>query len=1065
VAVFPDRIILKNSAENDAAIRAAIGTGGTDEVLPGEVVISTATGEVQFYTRDDSGNIVTVGSAASAKCLVSDTPPTLTSDGNAVSEGNMWFNSTDSSYHVYYSSAWVQVSGGGSNVSSIDDLSDVDTSSAGHVPSDGQVLGWDQAMAHWMPVDAAASSLGELTDVVIPAPSSGDFLSYDGTNWINAAAPSYDISGNSINDLGDVDTSSVPPTDGQALIWNNVDGEWVPGTISGGGGGAVESVNGQTGDVLLDVQDLENVDVGLGGYDQFDWPAKAYYSCACNTEDRGDWFGDGSYIRLNVHDASGVTVPERQAFFETLTPGAVITIELYGASSTKYYVEVSAVSEAYAGQTWRLDFADDAERAALMAAISGYGSGVRLYTADLSSIPQLDDGDVLSWRASTNTWIPTVLPGGGGGGTVGSLAQVGDVVDYLGFSAIGAWDDEIVTLTTNGNDFPDQAGEWACYESTMFGPFLMLHYTDSASTDHTSLLDAVVLNPTNYSFRLIVNSGTPTGLVTLTEALSLDNGLYRLGFNIADLDPSTINQGGYSNAAPSTGGHGPFPNTAEVDLRLTGDFASPPSDGQVLTWVNANNQWEPADAVGGGSGGAVDSVNGQTGAVSLGIQDMDDYAPNQPVSGFTFSGPNQGSSQNSSSADSWGFGSGGGWYLQYSNLSADVDTIRTLEIGDSIVATFDNGALVLNLTVNTLPIPNGTGATMDYFRVDQALNLGSYTSMKLESTRFDGSSTPLLDGDILQWDDAVQKFKPAQLPAGGGGAVESVNSQTGVVSLGIQDMDDFKLNVSSFSDTVLDYRVSDSQNLGSAYVGTQNVSTSSGNHFIDFSEIDDNSVDQTSVLDALVTAFDNGNLGIFYTTADGTLVELPATVFNARTWGYRIFTDQPISTPPSDRQDILTFRVFSEAGIPLADGDILQWVDADQKFKPAQPATPNRVTTGATTSSIAAGASEGLTLSSTGRSGQLLAVEVDGPAWVTVYASTGARTADSGRAETTDPTPGSGVLAEVITTSADRILVTPCVGFFNDESIPVSELYVKVVNKDVLPATIEVSLSTLVTEY
>ena len=49
------------------------------------------------------------------------------------------------------------------------------------------------------------------------------------------------------------------------------------------------------------------------------------------------------------------------------------------------------------------------------------------------------------------------------------------------------------------------------------------------------------------------------------------------------------------------------------------------------------------------------------------------------------------------------------------------------------------------------------------------------------------------DGDILQWDDVDQKFKPAQLSAGGG-AVDSVNGETGVVSLGIQDMDDFGLN-------------------------------------------------------------------------------------------------------------------------------------------------------------------------------------------------------------------------------------------------------------------------------
>ena len=40
----------------------------------------------------------------------------------------------------------------------------------------------------------------------------------------------------SINDLADVNTTSVP-ADGQVLIWNNATSNWIPGTVSGGGGG------------------------------------------------------------------------------------------------------------------------------------------------------------------------------------------------------------------------------------------------------------------------------------------------------------------------------------------------------------------------------------------------------------------------------------------------------------------------------------------------------------------------------------------------------------------------------------------------------------------------------------------------------------------------------------------------------------------------------------------------------------------------------------------------------------------------------------------------------------
>ena len=40
----------------------------------------------------------------------------------------------------------------------------------------------------------------------------------------------------SIDKLDDVDTSTVAPTDGQALLWDNTAQKWEPGTVSGGGG-------------------------------------------------------------------------------------------------------------------------------------------------------------------------------------------------------------------------------------------------------------------------------------------------------------------------------------------------------------------------------------------------------------------------------------------------------------------------------------------------------------------------------------------------------------------------------------------------------------------------------------------------------------------------------------------------------------------------------------------------------------------------------------------------------------------------------------------------------------
>lgn len=55
-----------------------------------------------------------------------------------------------------------------------------------------------------------------------------------------------------IQDATDVSYSS--PTEGQALVWSTTLKKWVPGEAVGGG--AVESVNGQTGVVVLDYEDV-----------------------------------------------------------------------------------------------------------------------------------------------------------------------------------------------------------------------------------------------------------------------------------------------------------------------------------------------------------------------------------------------------------------------------------------------------------------------------------------------------------------------------------------------------------------------------------------------------------------------------------------------------------------------------------------------------------------------------------------------------------------------------------------------------------------------------------------
>ena len=133
----------------------------------------------------------------------------------------------------------------GAVVGSIDDLSDVDTSTA--PPTDGQVLVWVDANSEWQPATPAASGaivINDLTDVdtVTAAPTDGQTLIWStaDSEW----QPGTPASGGAtvINDLTDVDTATVAPTDGQTLVWSAADSEWQPGTPASGGATVIDDL-------------------------------------------------------------------------------------------------------------------------------------------------------------------------------------------------------------------------------------------------------------------------------------------------------------------------------------------------------------------------------------------------------------------------------------------------------------------------------------------------------------------------------------------------------------------------------------------------------------------------------------------------------------------------------------------------------------------------------------------------------------------------------------------------------------------------------------------------------
>jgi hypothetical protein len=144
-------------------------------------------------------------------------------------------------------------------------------------------------------------------------------------------------------------------------------------------------------------------------------------------------------------------------------------------------------------------------------------------------------------------------------------------------------------------------------------------------------------------------------------------------------------------------------------------------------------------------------------------------------------------------------------------------------------------------------------------------------------------------------------------------------------------------------------------------------------------------------------------------------------------------------------------------------GQALVWSASSSTWKPTTViGLSSRTTVRATTAlSLAAGATENCQVA--GAKSYLLSKLVTNyPAWVRLYSDATSRTADATRTEGNDPIPGSGVIAEVITTSSALTqLITPGVLGFNNDTTSTSTIYLAVTNKDSSSRVITVDLTIL----
>ena len=204
----------------------------------------------------------------------------------------------------------------------------------------------------------------------------------------------------------------------------------------------------------------------------------------------------------------------------------------------------------------------------------------------------------------------------------------------------------------------------------------------------------------------------------------------------------------------------------------------------------------------------------------------------------------------------------------------------------------------------------------------------------------------------------------------------------------------------------------------------------------------------TGVLSATSSVSNLGDLGDVSTTGASSGEVLK---YNGSSW-----------TPAADDSGTTINTVNDIGNVTVTNAqsnDYLSW-DGSAWVNGQLPSTSgleSRTTASATATGLNNQSSADLTIT-VAKTYALHAIQTSHAAWVTLYTDTASRSNDAARNETTDPLPGSSVIAEVITSDGSKQRITPGTIGYNDESTPTTDAYIKVVNKSGNTANIIVTL-------
>ena len=208
------------------------------------------------------------------------------------------------------------------------------------------------------------------------------------------------------------------------------------------------------------------------------------------------------------------------------------------------------------------------------------------------------------------------------------------------------------------------------------------------------------------------------------------------------------------------------------------------------------------------------------------------------------------------------------------------------------------------------------------------------------------------------------------------------------------------------------------------------------------------SIDDLSDVDTTTSAPSPGNILKWDSTANS----------GSGAWTPQTDSSSGGATNIDDLEDVNIDQAAADNGTKTA----LQYDTVTDKWiNVASTTIPSIEEKSNTSSSIVSGADGNLTI--TGYRGYVLyKIKPSVASWVRIYCDETSRTNDSSRSHGNDPLPGSGVIAEVLTTSADQeVLLTPGVMGFNNDSSPSTNIYLAINNRSGSAAAVTVTLTVL----